>query len=129
MAAEARSDNAAWKVYEMGLTNLSDSLGKTVTGPGIGLLPAITSDQQSADGAVALMAPLLKQIFRTSGEGTFTDQDQKMLMAMVPTRNDAPEARKSKLGAIDSVIRAKLKQGDSTSSSNQNDNDPLGLGL
>lgn len=129
--AEKKSNDAAWKVYELGLTNLADSLGKTATGPGIGLLPALTSEAQTADGAVALMAPLLKQIFRTSGEGTFTDQDQKMLMAMVPTRSDSPEARKSKLSAIDSVIRAKLKQGESTTTvgADDNANDPLGLGI
>lgn len=52
-------------------------------------------------------------------------------MAMVPTRSDSPEARKSKLSAIDSVIRAKLKQGDSVSAvgADDNTNDPLGLGI
>jgi hypothetical protein len=54
------------------------------------------------------MAPILKQIFRTAGEGTFTDADQKLLLAMVPTRTDTPTARKAKLANIDTIVRAKL---------------------
>jgi hypothetical protein len=54
------------------------------------------------------MAPILKQLFRDSGEGTFTDSDQALLMKMVPTRKDHPEARKAKLEMIDSIVQAKL---------------------
>jgi len=84
-------------------------LGGTTTGPGAGFLPAITSDAQIANGAVAMMAPVLKQLFRGAGEGTFTDQDQKMLLALVPTRNTHPDARTAQLAAIDSLVRAKLQ--------------------
>ncbi|MEO9497713.1 MAG: hypothetical protein ABJG42_24780 [Vibrio splendidus] len=126
--AEEKSNSAAWNVYETGLGNLADSLGATEqAGMILGRLPALTASAQTADGAVAIMAPLLKQVFRSSGEGTFTDKDQEMLLAMVPTRKDLPEARKSKLEAIDAVIRAKLKQGQGDSQ--DSDVDPLGLGL
>ena len=54
------------------------------------------------------MAPVLKQLFRASGEGTFTDKDQEMLIAMVPTRSTLPEARVVQLAAIDSIVSAKL---------------------
>lgn len=105
-----KSNDSSWRVYQTGLANLTEQLGETVTGPVSGLLPALTSSAQAADGAVAIMAPLLKQAFRSSGEGTFTDKDQQLLLAMVPTRSDLPEARKSKLEAIDSIMRAKLQQ-------------------
>ena len=42
---------------------------KTATGPIVWLVPALTTEQQTADGAVAIMAPVLKQMFRASGEG------------------------------------------------------------
>ena len=56
-----------------------------------------------------MMAPVLKQLFRGAGEGTFTDQDQKMLLALIPDRNTLPAARKSQLAAIDALVRAKLR--------------------
>jgi len=103
-----RSNASAIRVYEAGITGLADALDQPITGPIIGSLPAITADQQIADGAVAAMAPILKQIFRVAGEGTFTDQDQKLLLDMVPTRKDFAEARQSKLRNIDTIIQAKL---------------------
>jgi hypothetical protein len=57
------------------------------------------------------MAPVLKQMFRESGEGVFTDRDQDMLIAMLPTRIDHPEAAKAKMQGIDAIVRAKLGQG------------------
>jgi hypothetical protein len=108
--ADQKSDNAAFNLYQTAFSGLATSLGETATGPFFGLMPAITSNQQIADGAIAAVAPILKQLFRTAGEGTFTDQDQKLLMGMIPTRTDTPEARASKISNIDSIIRAKLKQ-------------------
>ena len=57
---------------------------------------------------VAAMAPILKQLFRGAGEGTFTDKDQELLVAMLPTRKDTPEARVIKVQNIDAIVRAKL---------------------
>lgn len=108
--AEQRSNKAAFNLYQTAFSGLSTSLGQTVTGPIFGLLPALTSNQQIADGAVAAVAPILKQMFRAAGEGTFTDSDQALLMAMVPTRKDKPDARASKMQNIDAIVRAKLKQ-------------------
>ncbi len=78
------------------------------TGPVVGRFPAVSAEQQTADGAIATLAPILKQIFRSSGEGNFTDKDQELLMAMVPTRKDEPEARKAKIANIKSVVRSKM---------------------
>ena len=105
---EDRSNARALETYEMGVKNLADALGKTSTGPMSGWLPALTADAQSAEGAIAVMAPIMKSIFRGAGEGTFTDSDQKMLMGMLPTRQDLPEARAAKMQAIDMIVRSKL---------------------
>lgn len=105
---EARSNEKALNVYEVAFTSLADALGGTITGPGVGLMPAITSNAQMAEGAVAMVLPTLKSVFRESGEGTFTEGDQKLLTDMVPTRNDSKETIKFKLEAIDSIIRTKL---------------------
>jgi hypothetical protein len=94
--------------YEAAKTGLLSGLENTNTGPLIGRAPAFTTDQQVAEGAVSAMAPVLKQLFRASGEGTFTDRDQELLLKMVPTRIDTPEARKIKMANIDNIVRAKL---------------------
>jgi len=109
-ANKQRSDSAAFNLYSTAMQGLSTALGGTETGPVFGLLPAITSEAQIADGAIAAVAPILKQVFRVAGEGTFTDSDQRILNEMIPTRKDTPQARASKLNNINSIVRAKLGQ-------------------
>lgn len=106
---EQKSNESAWNVYNTAMSGLTSALGETDTGPFTGLMPAVTANQQIAEGAVAAMAPILKQMFRAAGEGTFTDSDQKLLMDMVPTRKDRPEAIEAKLQNIDTIVRAKLR--------------------
>lgn len=95
-------------MYQAAMKGLILGLEGTDTGAIAGRLPAITANQQIADGAVAAMAPILKATFRTAGEGTFTNQDQELLLAMVPTRKDEPEARAAKINNINAIIAAKL---------------------
>lgn len=109
-AVKAKSNSTAFNIYQQGIDNLSEALGQTSTGFFSGLLPAFTSGQQTAQGAISIMGPVLKQMFRGAGEGTFTDKDQELLMAMLPTRSDNPEAIQAKLQSLDSVVRAKLGQ-------------------
>jgi hypothetical protein len=99
---------AAWKLYEAARSGLMSGLEGSETGPIAGRIPAITSAQQTAEGGVAAMAPVLKQLFRVAGEGVFTDRDQALLIEMVPTRKDTPEARKNKMDNIDAIVRAKV---------------------
>jgi hypothetical protein len=99
-----------WQVAREGLIK---ALAGTETGPLAGRVPAVTAGQQIAEGAVAAVAPVLKQLFRSAGEGVFTDRDQQLLLDMVPQRTDHPEAAKAKLGMIDSIIEAKLSGGGS----------------
>lgn len=108
---KAKSNATALRVYETGITNLKTALGDTTTGPMIGWMPAFTSNQQKAEGAVAAMAPILKEIFRSAGEGTFTEGDQRLLMDMIPGRGTLPEAADAQLQAIDQIVRAKLGGG------------------
>lgn len=107
-AGTKKSNETAWNVYQKSMDNLSKSLGGSETGPFVGFIPAMTQNQQIAEGAVAIMAPVLKQMFRAAGEGVFTDKDQELLMKMVPTRKDLPASREAKIKAIDGVVRAKL---------------------
>ncbi len=106
---EAKSNSKALKVYDTAFTTLASALGEAHTGPIVGLMPALTSKAQMADGAVAMVLPTLKSVFREAGEGTFTDGDQKLLTDMAPTRRDNPETIKFKLNAIDAIVRAKLE--------------------
>lgn len=100
--------NSAWNLYETARDGLMTSLEGSATGPVAGRIPAFTAAQQTAEGGVSAMAPVLKQLFRVAGEGTFTDRDQALLLEMVPTRADRPEARGAKIKNIDAIVRAKL---------------------
>jgi hypothetical protein len=98
----------AYETFKTGMANIESTLANTVTGPVMGRSPAFTAAQQTAEGAEAIMAPVLKTLFRESGEGTFTKDDQAVLMAMLPTRKDHAESRASKIAMIDAIVKAKL---------------------
>jgi hypothetical protein len=102
------SNQQALHVYKTGMAGLTAAMRGAETGPLVGRLPAFTAAQQTADGAVAAMAPVLKQLFRSAGEGVFTDKDQEMLIAMLPTRADRPRARNAKIANINRIVEAKL---------------------
>lgn len=107
----AVTNKKAFDAYQASMSGLTKALEGTATGPIVGRAPAITAAQQTADKAVAAMAPTLKGLFRTAGEGTFTDKDQELLLNMIPRRTDAPEARNFAISNIDAIVRAKLGQG------------------
>lgn len=107
-----RAENKmAYDAFSAAMSNVESSMGNAMTGPIAGQIPAMTAEAQIAEGATSTLAPILKQLFRTAGEGTFTDKDQELLMNMVPTRTDLPEARQQKIRMIDEVVRAKLGMG------------------
>ena len=109
-AGEKSGDmNAAFKLYETARQGLLDGLRSTNTGPIMGRIPAVTSGQQIAQGGVAAMAPVLKQLFRVSGEGVFTDRDQQLLLDMIPTRTTNPDAITTQMENIDNIVKAKLR--------------------
>jgi hypothetical protein len=109
IAGERAANNPrAYEVYKAGIAGLDKALSNTVTGPIAGRIPAMTSAQQIGEGAVDIAQPVLKQLFRDAGEGTFTEGDQALLLRMTPNRKDSAEARKAKLEMIDAIVRAKL---------------------
>ena len=110
-AATNQDLTSAMELYETAKEGLISGLGGSETGQLVGRLPAITAKQQIAKGSVAAMAPVLKQIFRTAGEGVFTDRDQELLLEMIPTRTELPEARTAMIANIDAIVKAKIKSG------------------
>jgi len=104
---EGKKDNA-FALYETARDGLMEGLSGTKTGYFVGKIPAMTAKQQKAEGGVAAMAPVLKQLFRVAGEGVFTDRDQALLLEMVPTRKDEAEAAQWKIENIDAIVKAKL---------------------
>ena len=109
-AGEKSGDmGAAYNLYQTARQGLLDGLRGTNTGPIMGRVPAFTSGQQIAQGGVAAMAPVLKQLFRVAGEGVFTDRDQQLLLDMIPTRTANPDAITTQMENIDNIVRAKLR--------------------
>lgn len=108
MRQQQQQNDRSLAVYQTAMKGVSDALEASTTGPVAGRFPAFTASQQTAEGAVAAIAPALKQLFRASGEGTFTDRDQQLLLDMVPKRTDRPEARRAKIANINAIVAAKL---------------------
>jgi hypothetical protein len=109
-AAQQKDAGKLFTAYDVAMQNLNSALGATETGPLAGQLPALTSNAQAASGAQQVLAVAIKGLVRTAGEGVWTDKDQQMIVDMMPTRKDTPEARAKKLIYIDGYIRAKLGQ-------------------
>ncbi len=105
---QQRTNAMAYDAYQEAMNGISNAFAETDTGPVAGKMPAVTAAQQTAEGAVAAAAPVLKQLFRSSGEGVFTDKDQALLMDMLPKRTDHPEVVQYKLATIDKIVAAKL---------------------
>lgn len=116
---EQQKNVRAYETFKIGLDNVDEKMSKVVTAPFLGALPAVTAAGQSAQGSVDVMAPILKDLFRTAGEGTFTDKDQELLMDMLPTRSDFPEARRDKINAINDIVRSKLGMAQDTTQPKQ----------
>lgn len=108
-ALQVQNDKT-WNIWKTAISSLEESLGNTATGRVVGLLPAITSSQQIADQSIAIMAPVLKNIFRESGEGVFTDKDQQILIDMIPDRGSNPDTIAYAIKMINDIVAAKLNQ-------------------
>lgn len=125
---EFTANQRTLEVWNVAKGGLERALSGTRTGPEQALVPAVTAGQQTADGAVAAVAPVLKQLFRSAGEGVFTDRDQALLLEMVPTREDHEETRVAKLQMIDAIIQAKLAASiPGSTDAPGGANDPLGI--
>lgn len=105
---DEKSNDRALAVYETGLSNLVSAFGQATTGPGFGLIPALTSNQQVLDSAIRVMSPILKDVFRSAGEGTFTDQDRIALERMIPDRGTRRDAAIQQIKQVDDIVQLKL---------------------
>ncbi len=119
LAEQATDQATSFAAYTAARDGLVEALENTLSGPLVGRGPAVTAAQQIAEGAAAAMAPVLKSLFRVSGEGVFTDRDQQLLLDMLPDRTDHPEAQRAKIAAVDAIVAAKLNQAPSTDSTTQ----------
>lgn len=104
----AEQNDRAYRTYAAAMRGVEQGMAGTTTNPAAGAIPPLTAEAQIAEGSTAAMAPILKQLFRAAGEGVFTDRDQQLLLDMVPTRKDYPEARQWKIDNINMIVRAKL---------------------
>jgi len=108
VAVTDRQNAKALKTYKVGMTALAGTLDSKLMGPIIGRTPAYTVGQQKMEGAIAGVVPLLKSLFRSSGEGVFTDRDQQLLTDMAPKRTDDLEAALFKIDNINNIVASKL---------------------
>lgn len=124
---EKRSNQKSYGVYQVARDALIKALDQTNTGAWVGLLPAITSNQRVAEGAINIMRPVIKDAVRSAGEGTFTDRDQQLIDSMIPTRLDSPEAIIQKMEMLDNFMMFKLGQSSSKEVEKSDLPDPLGV--
>lgn len=106
---KASKNQTAYASYEQAansVKSLSDKAGSGL----FGLAPAVFADDRLFEGAISILRPAIKDVVRGSGEGTFTDSDQRVMDQMLPSRVDSPEVRMTKLQMLDNFIRAKLGQ-------------------
>lgn len=103
-----KKNDTALAMFNQAMSGLESGLEQTTTNAVSGRIPAVTTGAQTAEGAIAAMAPVLKGLFREAGEGTFTQNDQESLMAMLPTRKDNPDARKAKMENVRAMVKIKL---------------------
>ena len=122
-----KDDGKALNVYESAMLGLVSSFEDANTGPMQGLLPSIADDDRVLDAAISIMSPVLKSVVRGAGEGTFTDNDQKQIDNLMPTRKDNKEVARKKVELLDSFVRSKLSGAATQLPQNADNSDPLGL--
>lgn len=127
---KGQDTDQVWNTFNLALNEVEGSLSKISTGSISGYIPNITTDRKVAEGAIALMAPVLKDIFRSAGEGTFTKDDQEVLMRMLPDKHDTEESARVKIANVRKIVASKLGQnisqpGDTQSGGNEPSDDEL----
>ena len=102
MDAANKGKSDAYSTWQTAGSQYLDAHKNSSWGPGAG------GNYGMRNAAKANLAPVLKGIFRSAGEGTFTDKDQELLMDMAPTAWDTDEQAAKKITNIDAIIRSKL---------------------
>ena len=96
------------KAFDVGMKELAKAFGGADTGPIVGFMPNITEGRQNLKSSVSSMAPLLKNLFRSSGEGVFTDKDQELLLGMLPDEYTDKNVAQKAINRVYSIVAAKL---------------------
>lgn len=97
------------KAVESGLKELKTSFeGFGDGGVVSGSLPPVTEGAITAESGIDGFLPILKDIFRIPGEGTFTEGDQEVLEGVMPTRRDTAALRTRKYQYIKDLVDLKL---------------------
>jgi hypothetical protein len=104
----AKMNQVVYSYWDESMTNLNSALDEVSAGPIVGRMPAFTAAQQRADASGAAMVPALKALFRETGEGTFTKDDQESLLDMLGDRTNDPVARRAINANVDRIVRIKL---------------------
>lgn len=107
-----RSDKKALNVYTSAVSGLLEDFEAANTGNVAGLIPAISADDRVLEASINIMRPVVKGVVRDAGEGTFTDQDQKLIDELLPTRRDTKEIARRKIERLDAFVKSKLSGAD-----------------
>lgn len=107
---QAQKSGVVQAMFDQAIGEVESSFNDTTTMPGAAAVP-FTASAQRANGAISAIGPVMKNIFRESGEGSWTDGDQKALDRMSPSLNDWPETRKAKIENIKKLVKIKMSNG------------------
>tara|TARA_B110000285_G_scaffold230569_1_gene297443 strand:+ start:1935 stop:3158 length:1224 start_codon:yes stop_codon:yes gene_type:complete len=111
---QQEKDYQAYKLVSTDLKNTYQSIGATLTGSLQGNLPAASQNSRMFETTQKQMLPLLKDVFRKPGEGTFTEGDQRLLTELLPNRTMDAEEFNAAITRLDAVVAMKVSQADLT---------------
>lgn len=106
--AQQEKNALSYTAFNTALDKVEAAYAEASTGPISGRLFALSDANKIAEAASSQLRPLLKDIFRGTGEGTFTDADQKLLNDMVPSPTDSAETATYKINSIRTIVQSKL---------------------
>ena len=104
-------DYQAYKLVSTDLKNTYKNIPDILTGSLQGNLPAASQSSRMFETARTQMLPLLKDVFRKAGEGTFTEGDQRILTDLIPDRTMDAQEFDAAVRRLDAVVA--MKAGDS----------------
>ena len=115
---EAKQQQAKdYETYKQVSTDLKDTyknIPDILTGSLQGNLPAASQSSRMFETTQKQMLPLLKDVFRKPGEGTFTEGDQRLLTELLPNRTMNAEEFDVAIRRLDAVVAMKVSQADLT---------------
>ena len=107
-------DYQAYKLVSTDLKNTYKNIPDILTGSLQGNLPAASQSSRMFETTQKQMLPLLKDVFRKPGEGTFTEGDQRLLTELLPNRTMNAEEFDVAIRRLDAVVAMKVSQADLT---------------